>query len=352
MATAEQVRQLRDQIKQDLPVTTFEAEPWRLFWFLPLVGAVVASDLAIRAGNIGWFGCLLLSLVIGNCYGAMGFLAHEVSHGAMGIQGRFKELFAGIGFAPFLVTPRFWHRWHNVVHHGKTNQGDLDPDSFGTMKRYERYPQQKKLLKLAPGSGTWYSYFFLFYSFMLHSQVVLWLQTKHRKEFAGFDSARAIRGMFLLLAFWVGVGVWMGPKAAFFGLILPLFWANFVIQSYILTNHFMRPQTEVNDPVENSMSLRTLKILDLLHFHFSHHVEHHLFPKMSSRQAPRVREWFLVNMPERYVCPSHLQALQYMYKTPKVYLNAYTLVDVNDPAVQVDLRELTLKLQGAELQVA
>lgn len=346
MTTADQVRQLRDRIKQELPPDTFSEEPWRLVWFLPLVGTVVAAYIAIASGGLGWGTCLLLSLIIGNCYAAMGFLSHEVSHGAMGVQGRVKNFFAGIGFAPFLVTPGFWHKWHNVVHHGKTNQGDLDPDSFGTFKRYERHPEQKKLLKLAPGSGTWYSYFFLFYSFLLHSQVVLWLQTKHRKEFAGFDRARAIRGMWVLAAFWVALGVWMGAEAALFALVLPLLWGNFVIQAYILTNHFMRPQTDVNDPVENSMSLRTLKVLDRLHFNFSHHVEHHLFPKMSSRRAPRVRAWFLQNMPERYVCPSHLSALQYLYQTPKVYLDANTLIDVNDPSFKVELPELTARLQA------
>lgn len=34
MASADQVRQLRDRIKQELPADTFEAEPWRLVWFL------------------------------------------------------------------------------------------------------------------------------------------------------------------------------------------------------------------------------------------------------------------------------------------------------------------------------
>ncbi len=341
MASAEQVRAFRDRIRKELPAEVFAPEPWRLVWFLPLVGTVAALDVALVMLDLPWYVCILVSLVIGNCYAAMGFLAHEVSHGALGVQGRWKQFFAGVGFAPFLLTPAFWHRWHNVVHHGHTNQGDLDPDSFGTYRRYQKNPGQKALLKLAPGSGTWYSYFFLFYSFMLHSQVVLWLQTKHRREFAGFDRTAAIRNMLMLTAFWVALGVAMGAEAAFFGLILPLAVGNAVIQGYILTNHFLRPQTDVNDPMENSMSLRTLPILDRLHFHFSHHVEHHLFPKMSSRQAPKLRAWFLANVPERYVWPSHAKALKYMYSTPKVYLDANTLIDVNQPEVTVDIRELT-----------
>ncbi len=344
MTTDNQVRQLRDQLKAELPKDTFTPERWRLIWFAPLIALLIACWYALSQWNLPWYLCLAISLIIGNTFGSLGFLSHEVSHGAMGIQGRWKNLFAGIGFAPFLVTPDFWHRWHNLAHHGNTNMGDKDPDSFGTLKRYERDPRQKKLLKLAPGSGTWYSYLFLFYSFTLHSQAVLWLQTKHRSEFAGFDRPRAIRQMFALLAFWVVLGFILGAKAALFGLLIPHLVGNAVIQSYILTNHFLRPQTDINNPIDNSMSLKSWPILDKLHFNFSHHVEHHLFPRMPMNKAPRLRQWFLDNMPERYVCPPHSVALKYLYATPKVYADALTLIDVNAPSFQVDLVDLNRQL--------
>lgn len=344
MSTVNPVRQLRDRIKQELPKDTFEPSKKRLIGFAPLLATVLAGWWALTSLNLAWYGCLLISLVIGNAYGSLGFLSHEVSHGATGIQGRWKQFFAGIGFAPFLVTPDFWHRWHNVAHHGNTNVGDQDPDSFGTMKRYKRNPQQKFLLKLAPGSGTWYGYLFLFYSFTLHSQAVLWLQTKHRKEFKGFKRTRAIFTMFALLLFWIALGVSMGPKAAFFGLLLPHLFGNAIIQSYILTNHFLRPQNDLNNPVDNSMSLRSLPLLDKLHFNFSHHVEHHLFPKMPMHNAPRLRQWFLKNMPERYVWPTHSTALRYLYSTPKVYLDANTLIDVNNPEHKVDIQSMNKAL--------
>lgn len=344
MSKPNPVRELRDRIKAELPDDTFKAEPWRLIWFAPLVSIVVLCWWALSQWDLAWYWCLLISVVIGNTYGSLGFLSHEVSHGAMGIQGRWKSFFAGIGFAPFLLTPDFWHRWHNVAHHGNTNMGDKDPDSFGTLKRYERSPGQKKLLKLAPGSGTWYSYLFLFYSFTLHSQAVLWMQTKHRKEFKGFNRKAAVAGMFGLLAFWVALSIVMGGKAALFGVLLPHLIGNAVIQSYILTNHFLRPQTNINDPVDNSMSLKSNPVLDKLHFNFSHHVEHHLFPKLPMNKAPRLRHWFLANMPERYVYPTHWTALKYLYNTPKVYANALTLIDVNKPDFEVDLIDLNKQL--------
>ncbi|MDX1693072.1 MAG: fatty acid desaturase [Ketobacteraceae bacterium] len=344
MTPGNHVRQLRDQIKKDLPADTFQPRKWRLIWFLPLVASIITGWLLLTQLSLAWYWNILIALVIGNSFASLGFLAHEVSHGAMGIQGKWKTLFAGIGFAPFLLTPGFWHRWHNLAHHGNTNMGDRDPDSFGTLKRYERNPGQKKLLKLAPGSGTWYSYLFLFYSFTLHSQAVLWFQTGHRNEFKGFNRPRAIAGMFALLGGWIVLGVLMGGKAALFGLLLPHLIGNAIIQSYILTNHFLRPQTDINDPVDNSMSLKSRPLLDRLHFNFSHHVEHHLFPRLPMNKAPRLRQWFLENMPDRYVYPGHWTAIKYLYKTPRVYADALTLIDVNNPGFEVDLVKLNRQL--------
>ena len=61
-------------------------------------------------------------------------------------------------------------------------------------------------------------------------------------------------------------------------------------------------------------------------------------------KAPRLRQWFLNNMPERYVYPTHSMAIKYLYKTPKVYADALTLIDVNNPDFEVDLIELNKKL--------
>ena len=102
----------------------------------------------------------------------------------------------------------------------------------------------------------------------------------------------------------------------------------------------LRPQMDNNHPVDNSMSVRAWRWIDPLHFHFSHHVEHHLFPKMGSDQAPKVRAWLQQEMPERYVCPSHVKAVAMLYKTPRVYQDANTLVDPLNRERTVDVMEL------------
>ena len=65
-----------------------------------------------------------------------------------------------LGFAPMLVSPTLWRTWHNQVHHGKTNQGNSDPDGFGTLSRYEKAPSTRFVARLAPGSRHPVRYFF------------------------------------------------------------------------------------------------------------------------------------------------------------------------------------------------
>jgi fatty acid desaturase len=257
---------------------------------------------------------------------------------------RLQNLFGWIGFGPMMIPPEFWRRWHNVAHHAHTNLGDRDPDSFGTAHRYNKHPKLANFTKLAPGSGTWYSYFFLFYSFMFHAQLVLWMQTRRREEFKGFERNKAIRQALLCGAAWLVLAVLSGPLALF-TVLIPLMMANALGQGYILTNHMLRPQMDNNHPVDNSMSVRQLRWLDPLHFHFSHHVEHHLFPKMGSDQAPKVRAWLQREMPDRYVCPSHARALVALYQTPRVYQDAHTLVDPLDRSRTVDVMALQGELR-------
>jgi fatty acid desaturase len=70
------------------------------------------------------------------------------------------------------------------------------------------------------------------------------------------------------------------------------------------------------------MSVRTLSLLDRLHFRFSHHVEHHLFPAMSGADLPRVGHGCTA-CARRVVCPAHLRALLWLYRTPRTYRDGY-----------------------------
>lgn len=341
---ADDARAIRTAIKKDLGPELMKARSWRVIWFVPMTAMIIAGICTIMLAGLPWWANLVISLIVGNTLASQALLAHEVLHGALGMSRRRQNFFGWLGFGPMLMPPEFWRRWHNVAHHAHTNLGDKDPDNFGTLKRYQRHPGLARFTKLAPGGRTWYSYLFLTYSFMFHGQLVLRMQAKSRKEFAGFDQKKAARQSLLCLAAWIVVAILSGWQLLF-TVIIPLMVANAIGQGYILTNHMLRPQMENNHPVDNSMSLRTLGILDRLHFHFSHHVEHHLFPKMGSDQAPRVKEWLQREMPGRYVCPSHAKAIYMLYKTPRVYADSQTLVDPYDTSRRVDVMALQALLR-------
>lgn len=338
--------ELRASIRKAVPTDTFQPAPARYAWFLVLQGLIWGGFALILFGGLPWWANLLVALVIGHTFGAQGFLAHEVLHGALGGPQWLRTLVAWLGFGPFLVPPSFWHRWHNNAHHGHTNEQDRDPDNFGTVRRYLKNPAAAKFLKLAPGSGTWVSAFFFSYSFMLHAQVVLWLQAKHRREFDGFNRPLALAQVLACASGWLALAFFSGWLAVF-TVLVPLLFANTLVQSYILTNHFLRPMSVSNNPVDNAMSLRVPAWLDGLHFRFSHHVEHHLFPAMPSHRAPRVRAWLRANLPRRYVCPPQVKAIAWLYRTPRVYADAVTLVDLEKPSRRVDLLALHEELISA-----
>ena len=57
---------------------------------------------------------------------------------------------------------------------------------------------------------------------------------------------------------------------------------------------------EANDPLENSLSVTVPRWLDRFTLQFGLHVEHHLFPSVSGRHAPRIRELLRAHWPGRY----------------------------------------------------
>jgi fatty acid desaturase len=126
---------------------------------------------------------------------------------------------------------------------------------------------------------------------------------------------------------WVSLGLAIGPRAFLYAFALPLVMANVVVISYILTNHSLSPLTEVNDPLVNSLSVTAHPIIEKLHLNFGLHVEHHLFPSMSSRHAPLVRDLLVARWPERYQSLPLFTALRRLYATPRVYRTDTTLVD-------------------------
>jgi len=109
--------------------------------------------------------------------------------------------------------------------------------------------------------------------------------------------------------------------------VLPLVLANIIVMSFILTNHGLSPRVDVNDPLVSGLSVTAPRWIEWLTLQFGYHVEHHLFPAMSSRHARRVRTLLRERWPERYQSMSLRSALKQLHRTARIYKDDITLVD-------------------------
>ncbi|SMF00475.1 fatty acid desaturase family protein [Pseudobacteriovorax antillogorgiicola] len=318
-------KQIKRAIINELGQRTLRSHPWQALLYLPIVGGIATITAVVIQNDFVWQLNLALSVLLAMFYGAAVFLAHEAMHGSIVRNAIGQEIMGYLGFTLFLVSPHLWRVWHNKNHHGHTNQGNRDPDSFGTIDRYERVRSTRFVTQLAPGGRSWLSYLFLFYWFTFHGQVVLWIQSKFLHDFKGTNRKRAFVDTSLMLAFWVALGLSAGAYKSIFVILIPMVLGNFTIMSYIATNHFLMPQDP--HPLKNSMGINTSRFFDIIHFNFSHHIEHHLFPSVNWSQFPKIRRWLQKNYPEDYTAPSHGQALRLLYSTPRIYRDPEVLCD-------------------------
>lgn len=311
-------------LKQVLPRRIFEPDPWRLLWLVPHLAVIVAGIAAIARFDWPWYAQALVSLAIGQSFACLGFLGHEVLHGAVVRSPRWRSLVGQLCLWPFALGPRLWRRWHNVEHHGHTQQPGEDPDAMQTLEDFLTRPSLRLVYRIAPPLRAVLTLLSLCVWFSLHALQML---RRYLPQFSRAQRAVVLLQFVLPAAGWAALWARLGPADGFFAYGLPLLVANFTVMSYIVTNHLLCPLTPVNDPLVNSLSVRVPRWLDALHLNFSHHTEHHIFPAVSGRHAPQVRAWCRRLWPGRYHELPLGRALWLVCTTPRVYEQPTVLID-------------------------
>jgi fatty acid desaturase len=110
------------------------------------------------------------------------------------------------------------------------------------------------------------------------------------------------------------------------GYFLPIAIGHAIIVLYVYMQHIICPMTEVNDPLVNSISLKLPNLINKLHFNFSYHTEHHIFPNMNSDYYPLVQNFLQEYYPDRMNIITVKEAWQLLLKTPRHYLDETTFV--------------------------
>jgi len=315
------------ELKRDLPPSVFEPARSRLAW-LPMHLAIIAiATTAIATGWGGWPIALLMVPVIGHSFAGLAFLAHETLHGATVRTRWLRSVVGWIGFLPFAVSPRFWVAWHNKVHHGHTGKAGVDPDAYPTLAEYRKNRFVRVVTDhLSLARWRWSGFLSLLIGFSIQSAQVL-VQAPRLVRMSRREHWRAIGESAFGVGLWTALALLIGGSAFVFAFVLPLIVANVLIMSFILTNHSLSPLTEINDPLVNSLTVTVPRLFDWTTLGFGYHVEHHLFPSMSSRHAPRLRQAILERWPERYQSMPLLRALARVTRTARVYKGATVLVD-------------------------
>jgi fatty acid desaturase len=318
-------------IRSRLPSEVFAPARSRLVWLPVHLTVIVISTIAIasatRTGGAAWLALPVSSLAIGLAFAGMTFLAHETLHGAVTRNPRLRYAIGWLLLVPFVLSPRLWIAWHNRVHHSNANRVGVDPDANPTLAEYRASARVRFVTDhFALGRRSFTGAIGLLIGFSVQSAHML-LSARERGFLSNRERWLAVAETSASVALWAGLAYWLGLLNFVFAFALPLLVANAIVMAFIMTNHSLSPLTKVNDPLVNALTVTSSPLVEWFTLHFGYHVEHHLFPSMSSRHARRVRAVVQELWPGRYQSMPLTAALLALHRTGRVYADDVTLMD-------------------------
>jgi fatty acid desaturase len=314
------------ELRSALPAEAFEPATSRLALVPVHLVVIATSTVAISSGWLPRLLAPLLSLVIGVSFAGLTFVGHEAVHGGIVRHRKARRVVGWIAFLPFTLSPRLWAAWHDRVHHANANLAN-DPDMYPTLADYRASRLVRFLVDaFALGGRRWRGALSLVFGFTVQSVHQL-VSARRCGLLKARDLQVAIAETLAGLVVWASVAVLVGFVSFLFVFVVPLLVANAIVMSFILTNHSLSPRVEINDPLVSGLSVTAPRWVEWITLQFGYHVEHHLFPSMSSRNARKVRDLLRQRWPERYRSMPLRTALGELYRTARVYKDAVTLID-------------------------
>ncbi|HEY3807595.1 MAG TPA: fatty acid desaturase [Kofleriaceae bacterium] len=311
------------ELRPVLPAAVFAPARWRLLRAPLHVAVAIITIVAIAHAWLPWPLVPIASLVIGVNFACLTFLAHETLHGGV-TRMRWLQVVVGcLGFMPFAVSPRLWTAWHNRDHHAHAQMPE-DPDGYPTLDRYlARATTRFSVDQFSIAGRRWRGILCLVLGFTVQSAGQLFTSP----ALSARERRRAMAESVAMLTMWAALALAIGLVPFVFAYVVPLLVANACVMAFIVTNHSLSPRVELDDPLISSLTVTTPRALDWLTLGFGFHVEHHLFPAMSTRHARTVRAELLARWPDRYQSMPLSEALLRLHRTARVYKHETTLFD-------------------------
>jgi fatty acid desaturase len=301
-----------------------------------LLGWGIASSLDRWPGYLLWL-YLPLSVIMGNSVIVLLFSIHDILHSSLIKNPYLLQITSLLALAPLWMPPTLWRIIHNRVHHNHTNSSDdpdrsylyQQPNTWGKWIQNVIIPscEANRLLTFIGMMFAWgiHTFRHLTSVLLFNSKSVNYVPSA---IVVGVRERRSIAvEFFTILALHLSV-LWylqfdlLKLSLSYF---LPIGLGCAGIIFYVYTNHMLCQMTEINDPLVNSVSIRVPKLFDLLHFNFSHHAEHHIFPGLNSDYYVLVQDLIKVHYPEQnHYILSAQDAWRLMLQTPRHYLDATT----------------------------
>jgi fatty acid desaturase len=326
-----------------LPSDAFEPDRSKLAILLInlgilLLGWGIADNLDRWSVYLLWL-YLPLAAIMGNSIIVLLFSSHDLMHGSVQKKSRLTYPIAFLGLSMLLMPPTQWKSLHNLVHHNNTNSvADPDrnylyqqPDTWGKWIQNLFVPsvEVNPLWLIVGMAGSW-----AVHNFRNLSSVLLFNDKSVDYVPAAFTVSPKDRLTIALECLGI-LGIHLGvlfylefnPIKVALAYILPIAIGHAGAMFYIYTNHMGCRMTSINDPLINSASLRVPKIIDLLHFNFSHHTEHHIFPSINSNYYPMVQELLQIHYPDQMNLIDAGQAWRLLMETPRHYQDQVTFTD-------------------------
>ena len=330
--------QYREILAKQLPAECFKLDTKHVFHYLGSMSVYLLGICAILyLQNFPLK--LFISICMGISLASLTFFLHDLFHGSI-VKSKPISYLLGLSIGLFnLFAPLFWQRVHNL-HHARTGNVD-DPDrsyvlaespkslvekiAYKTRMSEEAYHPMISLLLISTGFF-WYFFSTMFFG-LIGKKISIKEDMKYQRVQELFKNGNGkfvvLFELIIIFAFqaFLFLKIANGNFLTYSLIsILPVAIAHAIAMSYIHTNHFLSPLTgDIDDPLVNSLSLKNSPIVDKIFSNFSHHVEHHLFPAMSSSQYPKVRKLLLELYPERFKLIPMIDAIKMLFNTPRIY---------------------------------